>query len=150
MPAAARGRVRRIGGFGMVSIRDAGVSHHPVTLGFPMVARSRSTSTVTGRAFRSCSWTESPVLGLPAASWTRARGKRESASWHRTGQASAIRTRRPGRTILDWADDVTAFAAALGLSAFGLVAISGGLPYALARAVRTPRQVTHVAVLSGT
>jgi pimeloyl-ACP methyl ester carboxylesterase len=56
---------------------------------------------------------------------------------------------RPGRSLLDWADDIAALADALGLGRFSLVGYSGGVPYALACAFRLPDRLTHVALVSG-
>lgn len=55
------------------------------------------------------------------------------------------------REILDWPADVAAAADALGGSGapFGVIALSGGAPYALACVCRMPRRLTHVAVVSG-
>lgn len=54
-----------------------------------------------------------------------------------------------GRTILGSADDVSAFADVLGLDRFGVMGTSGGVPYALACAVRMPERLSYVAILSG-
>lgn len=55
----------------------------------------------------------------------------------------------PDRTILDWADDVSAFADGLGLDRFGVMGTSGGVPYALACAVRLPERLIYAAIISG-
>ncbi|HYO23931.1 MAG TPA: alpha/beta hydrolase [Lacipirellulaceae bacterium] len=56
-----------------------------------------------------------------------------------------------GRRILDWPSDAEAVADSLGYSgtAFGVVGISGGAPYALACAKCIPHRLTHVAIVSG-
>lgn len=50
----------------------------------------------------------------------------------------------PKRTILDWPDDVSALADALGLDRFAVLASSGGSAYALACAYKVPHRVTRV------
>lgn len=55
----------------------------------------------------------------------------------------------PGRTILDWPRDVTALADALDIRDFGVMGISGAVPYLLACAVAIPQRLTHLAILSG-
>jgi len=60
----------------------------------------------------------------------------------------------PGRTVLDWPDDVQALldAAVTGPAARSPVALlgfSGGAPYALATAHRFPERVSMVAIVSG-
>jgi pimeloyl-ACP methyl ester carboxylesterase len=54
----------------------------------------------------------------------------------------------PGRTLVDFADDVQALAGELGLSRLDLVGVSAGGPYALAVAQRLPHLVGRVAVCS--
>jgi len=54
---------------------------------------------------------------------------------------------RPDRTILDWPDDVTALADALGMDRFHLIGISGGGPYALACAHRIPDRLKGLALV---
>jgi len=56
---------------------------------------------------------------------------------------------RPGRTLLDWPDDVTDFADALGLARFAVLGVSAGGPYAAACAHRLPDRVSAAAVVSG-
>jgi pimeloyl-ACP methyl ester carboxylesterase len=56
---------------------------------------------------------------------------------------------RPGRALLDWADDVAELADALGLGRFAVAGASGGAPFALACAHRLRARVTAVAVLGG-
>ncbi|MFA7249074.1 MAG: alpha/beta hydrolase [Dehalococcoidia bacterium] len=55
----------------------------------------------------------------------------------------------PGRTLLDWPRDVEALANALHVREFGVLGISGAVPYLLACAVAIPERLTHVAILSG-
>jgi pimeloyl-ACP methyl ester carboxylesterase len=52
------------------------------------------------------------------------------------------------RTLLTWADDVDAFADAMGFDAFAVVGCSGGGPYALACAAASPSRVLATAVVS--
>ncbi len=56
---------------------------------------------------------------------------------------------QPGRTILDWPRDVSELADQLGLRQFGVIGISGAVPYLLACAVAIPERLSHVAILSG-
>lgn len=60
-------------------------------------------------------------------------------------------THVPYRRILDWPRDVVQLAACLGYgdSAFGILAMSGGAPYAAACALCIPERLTHVAIVSG-
>ena len=54
-----------------------------------------------------------------------------------------------GRRLLDWPEDVSAFAEALGLDRFPVVGVSGGGPYAAACAYKIPERVTRAAIVSG-
>jgi pimeloyl-ACP methyl ester carboxylesterase len=54
----------------------------------------------------------------------------------------------PGRTMLDWPDDVAALAAALGIGEFAVLGVSGGGAYALATAARLADRVTAVGLFS--
>jgi pimeloyl-ACP methyl ester carboxylesterase len=56
---------------------------------------------------------------------------------------------QPGRTILDWPRDVANLADQLDLGRFGVLGISGAVPYLLACAVAMPDRLSHVAILSG-
>jgi pimeloyl-ACP methyl ester carboxylesterase len=56
---------------------------------------------------------------------------------------------QPGRTILDWPDDVRQLADALRLERFWVVGGSGGCPYALACAHRLRDRVLGVAIIAG-
>ncbi len=62
-----------------------------------------------------------------------------------TGLSTRFRYRR----ILDWADDVEAFADGLGLERFAVVGLSGGGPYVLAACAGLPDRVVAGAVLGG-
>ena len=55
----------------------------------------------------------------------------------------------PDRALLDWPRDVEALADALHLREFGVIGISGAVPYLLACAVVIPERLSHVAILSG-
>lgn len=55
---------------------------------------------------------------------------------------------KPGRTVLDWANDVAELAAALGIENFAVVGVSGGGPGALACAWKMPERLTSVDVVS--
>jgi pimeloyl-ACP methyl ester carboxylesterase len=57
-------------------------------------------------------------------------------------------TPQGSRSILDWVDDLDALTTHLRLDRFGLIAISGGSPYALAVASSHAEQVTHLGLLS--
>jgi pimeloyl-ACP methyl ester carboxylesterase len=56
---------------------------------------------------------------------------------------------KPGRTFLDWPEDVTELAAALGIDRFGVAGISGGGPYAAACASAIPQRLTGAYIISG-
>jgi pimeloyl-ACP methyl ester carboxylesterase len=56
---------------------------------------------------------------------------------------------KPGRTILDFADDARELADALELEHFALVGVSAGGPYALAIAHKLRSRVGRVAIVSG-
>lgn len=55
-------------------------------------------------------------------------------------------SRQPGRALLDWPEDVAALADDLGLGRFGICALSGGGPFALACAYRLADRLTGVAI----
>ena len=54
----------------------------------------------------------------------------------------------PGRTLLDWPDDVATLADDLDLDRFALLGVSGGGPYAAACAYALPERVTAAALVS--
>jgi pimeloyl-ACP methyl ester carboxylesterase len=56
---------------------------------------------------------------------------------------------RPGRTLLDWPDDVLELADALGLGRFAVVGLSGGGPYVAACAYQIPQRLTAAGIISG-
>ena len=58
-------------------------------------------------------------------------------------------TPRPGRTIADWPADLEALADAAGIDTFGILAQSGGTPYALATAAALPDRVRAIALCGG-
>lgn len=53
---------------------------------------------------------------------------------------------QPGRSMLDWPDDITVLADALGLEQFAIIGFSGGSPYALACAYGLTVRVTRIAL----
>ncbi|AOW94038.1 hypothetical protein BFN03_18905 [Rhodococcus sp. WMMA185] len=55
---------------------------------------------------------------------------------------------KPGRTLLDWADDVAALADSLEVPRFAIVGISGGGPGALACAWKMPQRLTTVGIVA--
>ncbi len=57
-------------------------------------------------------------------------------------------TSKPGRTILDWVDDLDELTDQLGLTSYRILAISGGSPYALATAWRHPERIPALGLLS--
>jgi pimeloyl-ACP methyl ester carboxylesterase len=57
-------------------------------------------------------------------------------------------TPRPGRTLLDWADEFVEWAEIIGLPPCPIVGWSSGGPYALACAVRCPERVTSIGLAS--
>ena len=56
----------------------------------------------------------------------------------------------PGRTILDWASDVAAVMAHLGIDTFSVAGVSACTPYALACGVRLAGAVDAIGVIAGT
>jgi pimeloyl-ACP methyl ester carboxylesterase len=56
---------------------------------------------------------------------------------------------QPGRTLLDWPDDVSALADALRLDTVAVLGTSGGGPYAAACGYALPDRVTRVVLVSG-
>ena len=56
---------------------------------------------------------------------------------------------KPGRTLLDWPEDVTELAAALGIDRFGVAGVSGGGPYVAACAYAIPQRLTGAYIISG-
>src|SRR5690242_20405757 len=57
---------------------------------------------------------------------------------------------QPDRRIADWPADVIALADRLELPSFGILAYSGGGPYAAACALKIPERLTRVVIVSGT
>jgi pimeloyl-ACP methyl ester carboxylesterase len=55
---------------------------------------------------------------------------------------------KPGMSYVDWPDDVSNMADALGVDSFALVGVSGGGPGALACAWKIPERINAVAVVS--
>lgn len=56
---------------------------------------------------------------------------------------------QPGRTLLDWPQDVAEAVDALGIERFAILGVSGGAPHALACARGLPDRVTAVGLVSG-
>ena len=56
---------------------------------------------------------------------------------------------KPGRTFIDWADDVIGLADALGVDRFSILGVSGGGPYALACAFKIPDRLDAVGIVCG-
>jgi pimeloyl-ACP methyl ester carboxylesterase len=56
---------------------------------------------------------------------------------------------QPKRQFVDWPRDVAAWADSVGLRRFGVLAFSGGSPYALACAAAIPERLSVVGVVSG-
>lgn len=56
---------------------------------------------------------------------------------------------RPGRSLLDWPEDVAAVADALGIERFAVLGYSGGGPYAAACARECPQRLTAVGIVAG-
>ena len=56
---------------------------------------------------------------------------------------------QPGRTLLDWPDDVVHLADALGIHRFSVAGISGGGPHVVACAFRIPDRLIAAAIVSG-
>ncbi|UCC75741.1 MAG: alpha/beta hydrolase, partial [Anaerolineales bacterium] len=56
---------------------------------------------------------------------------------------------QPGRTVLDWPDDIRQLADHLGAEQFYVTGLSAGGPYALACAHQLPQRVLAAAVLDG-
>jgi pimeloyl-ACP methyl ester carboxylesterase len=53
---------------------------------------------------------------------------------------------KPGRKLLDWPQDVSEFADALGIDKFAVLGFSAGGPYALACALQIPHLLTRVGI----
>lgn len=56
---------------------------------------------------------------------------------------------QPGRTLVDWPDDLVQLADALGIRRFSVAGISGGGPYAAACAWKIAGRLDQVAIISG-
>jgi len=55
---------------------------------------------------------------------------------------------QPGRTLLDWPDDINIMADALGLDSFAVAGISAGGPYVAACAYKIPAHITNATIIS--
>lgn len=56
---------------------------------------------------------------------------------------------QPGRTLLDFPDDMAQLADALGIDRFAIFGVSAGGPYVAAAAYQLPDRLTHAAIVSG-
>ena len=56
---------------------------------------------------------------------------------------------KPGRSLLDWADDVQAIADQLGINQFAIVGPSGGGPFVAACAYRLPVRIKRASIVGG-
>lgn len=60
-----------------------------------------------------------------------------------------ISDHQPGRTLLDWPDDVEVLADKLGLNHFSVAGISGGGPYSAACAYKLPHRISKAGIING-
>jgi pimeloyl-ACP methyl ester carboxylesterase len=60
-----------------------------------------------------------------------------------------LSTYKPGRSLLNWADDVAEFANNLQIDRFSVLGFSGGGPYALACAYKIPDRLVSCGIVSG-
>jgi len=97
-----------------------------------------------GRPVYFCQGTPSSRLMRPSEEVTREAGVRLFVA-DRPGFGKS--DPRPGRSLLDWPDDVACLADALGIGQFPVVGISGGGPYAVACAYRLPERVTALGLV---
>ena len=56
---------------------------------------------------------------------------------------------KPGRTLVNWADDVVDLANSLRLERFSILGVSGGGPYAAACAAKIPHRLDSVGIVCG-
>ena len=56
---------------------------------------------------------------------------------------------QPTRRLLDWPDDIHQLVTTLAIEHFGVIAVSGGAPWALACACRLPEQLASLAIVGG-
>ena len=100
--------------------------------------------------------------GLPVLYFHGGNGSRIEAQWfdaaaHRLGvkiiapdrPGFGLSTFQPGRTFLDWADDVQALADSLKIERFAVFGLSGGAPHVAAVMHRLPERITRAAIISG-
>ncbi|MGE0553700.1 MAG: alpha/beta fold hydrolase [Gemmatimonadales bacterium] len=60
-----------------------------------------------------------------------------------------LSTPRPKRRVVDWPEDVTAFADQLGIHRFAVLAVSGGAPYGLACGARIAERLLGLGLVAG-
>jgi pimeloyl-ACP methyl ester carboxylesterase len=60
-----------------------------------------------------------------------------------------LSTYKPGRRLLDWPEDIVAFADSLAIERFAVVGFSAGGPYSLACAYKIPDRLVACGVVSG-
>lgn len=98
-----------------------------------------------------------PVMFFNGTPGTRIKGSICSEAAHRAGVRLICPDRpgyglsdpKPNRLLLQWPDDITQLADALGLSRFAVCGISGGGPHVAACAYKIPERLTGVGIISG-
>ncbi|SEQ71353.1 alpha/beta fold hydrolase [Microlunatus flavus] len=90
-----------------------------------------------------------PASSVPLRAWSRAAQERglRLVTWSRPGYGSS--TRRPGRRVVDDADDVAVLLDHLGAGRCVTAGWSGGGPHALAAGARLPDRVAGVLTVAG-
>lgn len=90
-----------------------------------------------------------PSSKVPLRAWQRAAGARSLrlVTWSRPGYGGS--TRRPGRRVVDDADDVMVLLDHLGAERCLVAGWSGGGPHALASGARLPDRVAGVLCIAG-
>ncbi|MET9957323.1 alpha/beta hydrolase [Streptomyces sp. NPDC006339] len=97
-----------------------------------------------------------PVVYLHGSPMSRLARYPDESLFHRLGirlvtfdrPGFGCSTPRPGRRVVDAAEDVAAIADVLGLDRFAVFGVSGGGPHALAFAARFPERVTRLGALA--
>lgn len=121
---------------------------------------SRSVHLADGRVLAYCEYGD--PLGKPVLFFHGVPGSRLAAHTLDAGaRRSGIRLIAPdrpgmgrsdyleGRTLTGWPADAAGLADALGIGPFGVVGVSGGMPYVLACVLALPGRLTAAAVASG-